>query len=165
MQNILNMSTYKYHTLILMLILLIISCEKEDKDDIPPAIDMSAENHNPANCDTVYIGEAFVFKATFTDNNELGAYSIDIHHNFDHHTHSTQPEHCELDPQKEPTEDVFVFIETYDIPSGSKKYDANDTIFIPNDVDTGDYHFFVSLTDKEGWQTVKGISIKIMDRD
>lgn len=140
------------------------SCKKEDIDDEPPVIDISGEDAFIKNCDTIYRGETFNFKATFTDNQELGAFSINIHHNFDHHTHTTEIEQCELDPPKEPTEDVFVFIESYDIPSGIKEYSPEISISVPSDVDKGDYHFFISLTDAEGWQTVRGLGIKILDR-
>nr|WP_244939634.1 DUF4625 domain-containing protein [Arcticibacter tournemirensis] len=32
---------------------------------------------------------------------------------------------------------------------------------MPADADPGDYHFMIKLTDKEGWQTIKGLSIKL----
>nr|WP_229206214.1 DUF4625 domain-containing protein [Dyadobacter fermentans] len=38
---------------------------------------------------------------------------------------------------------------------------ANQQIDVPADIDPGDYHFMIRLTDKEGWQTIRGISIKI----
>lgn len=28
-------------------------------------------------------------------------------------------------------------------------------------IDAGDYHFMIRVTDKEGWQTMKGLSLKI----
>ena len=34
-------------------------------------------------------------------------------------------------------------------------------IKVPENVDSGDYHFMILLTDEEGWQTIKGLSIKI----
>ena len=30
--------------------------------------------------------------------------------------------------------------------------------------DEGDYHFFISLTDKEGWSAQKGLSVKMLHR-
>ncbi len=140
------------------------ACSKEDIDDEPPVIIMSEPHHSPQPCDTVYAGETFMFRATFTDNEELGAYSIDIHHNFDHHSHSTDYEECELDPTKDPTDDVFLFIETYTIPDGQITYDAEVPIEVPENADPGDYHLFVALTDKEGWQTIKGFGIKVAGR-
>lgn len=34
-------------------------------------------------------------------------------------------------------------------------------IVVPASIDTGDYHLLLRLTDKQGWQTVKAVSIKI----
>jgi hypothetical protein len=123
------------------------------------------------NCDTLYFGESFDFKVLFSDNSELGstgAFSIDIHNNFDHHSHSTEVTECNLDPIKEPV-NPYLFIEDYDIPAGLSEYEVNLSIALPNgdtggDFDDGDYHFFISLNDKEGWSTQKGLSIKIFHR-
>ncbi len=139
----------------------LLSCLKEERDDELPEIIMSGAGHFPKNCDTLYLGESFTFRARFTDNVELGSYSIDIHHNFDHHSHSTEMSDCPLDPKKTPV-NPFLFIEQYDIPEGKKEHDVNQVISIPADVDYGDYHLMVCLTDKTGWQAIKGLIIKIL---
>ena len=59
-------------------------------------------------------------KVRFTDNAELGSYSINIHNNFDHHSHSTEVEECNMDPVKEPV-NPYVFIQDYDIPGRLKR--------------------------------------------
>ena len=140
--------------------LFLITCKQEEIDDQKPEIDMSREDAFPVNCDTVYSGETFAFKAIFTDNHQLGSFSIDIHHNFDHHSHSTEVEECQLSPVKEPV-NPFVFIKQYEIPEGKNYYQASAEISVPEGVDEGDYHFFISLTDREGWRAEKGLSIKI----
>jgi len=138
------------------------ACET-DKDDQSPSISLSLSDAFPENCDTIYMGEAFTFKAEFNDNVELGSYSLDIHNNFDHHTHSTEPSECELDPVKIP-QSPWVFIQQYNIPEGSSTFLANNRIDVPDSIDPGDYHFYIRLTDKSGWQTIKGISIKILEK-
>jgi hypothetical protein len=35
---------------------------------------------------------------------------------------------------------------------------------VPAGVDDGDYHFMIRLTDEEGWQSIKGISVKLVNR-
>ena len=145
------------------------SCEEEDIDREKPTIDLSIQDAFPVNCDTLYFGEPFVFKALFTHNVELGssrAYSIDIHNNFDHHSHSTEVSECNLGPVKVPV-NPWLFIENFDIPAGLNEFETNQSISIPasNDkglYDEGDYHFFISLTDHEGWSTQKGLSIKML---
>ncbi len=147
----------------IFLLFFTVSCEKEERDTELPEIIMTGAEHFPQNCDTVYIGEAFTFSARFTDNFELGSYSIDIHHNFDHHSHSTEMADCPLDPFKTPV-NPFLFIEQFDIPEGLKEYIATREIVIPEGVDSGDYHLMVRLTDRTGWQAIRGISIKILER-
>ncbi len=143
----------------------LISCTNEDLDDEYPVIDALYEQTFPQNCDTIYRGESFQFQARFTDNKELGAYNIDIHNNFDHHSHSTEVSECTLDPEKTPTDDVFLFIsDNLEIPEGLTSYVATYEIEVPENVDTGDYHFFLTLTDRRGWETRRGLSIKIVDR-
>lgn len=139
------------------------SCDDTVKDEELPVIDMTSETAFPQNCVTVYRGESFTFNARFTDNIELGSYSIEMHHNFDHHSHSTSSEECEMGAVKSAVKPLL-FIDEYTIPDGKTEYSANIEINVPADVDTGDYHFMVRLTDKSGWQTFKGISVKVGDR-
>ncbi len=165
------MKILKLVSIIIVLSLFLGSCEKDEVDKVKPSIDLSLQDAFPVNCDTLYFGETFKFKALFSDNAELGsvtAYSIDIHNNFDHHSHSTEVTECNLNPKKEPV-NPFLFIENYDIPAGLSKYETNLSISIPSgdkngDYDEGDYHFFISLTDKEGWSAQKGLSVKILYR-
>jgi len=144
-------------------------CDKDKAIDTEkPVIDLSIHNAFPVNCDTIYFGESFEFKCLFTDNVELGSFSIDIHNNFDHHSHSTEVTECILGPVKEPV-NPLVFIEDYDIPSGLSEYETSLSISMPSDdgnkiFDEGDYHFYISLTDHEGWSTQVGLSIKMVYR-
>lgn len=144
------------------------ACNNQETDDEKPEIDLTNADAFPVNCDTLYFGEEFSFQALLKDNVELGSYSIDIHNNFDHHSHSTEVTACELWPVKTPV-NPFVFIEDFDIPEGSTDFATAENISIPagngnGEFDEGDYHFFISLTDKEGWSTQKGLSIKMLKR-
>ena len=145
------------------------SCEKDnDIDTEKPSIDISFADAFPVNCGTIYFGESFELKVLFSDNAELGSYSIDIHNNFDHHSHSTEVTACSLGSVKEPV-NPYVFIDDYSIASGLKEYQTSLSISVPAGdnagmYDEGDYHFFISLTDKEGWSAQKGLSIKMLHR-
>lgn len=66
-----------------------------------------------------------------------------------------------MDPVKTP-QSPFLLIKSFLIPVGLKTYQTAIEIAVPADVDAGDYHFMIRLTDKEGWQTIKGLSIKII---
>lgn len=150
----------------LSLLLIAAACDPVEIDDQKPVIDLSFTGALPVSCDTLYLGESFYWKVRFTDNVELGSYSLEVHHNFDHHAHSTELANCELDSIKKPV-NPFHTIMDFEIPVGSMEYISNDSIYIPlsdakGDFDPGDYHFFISLTDREGWSVQKGLNIKIL---
>ncbi len=155
--------------LILVVFVLFFSCEKKEEIDTEkPEIDLDIQDAFPIQCDTLYFGESFILKVRFTDNVELGSYNIDIHHNFDHHSHSYTIEECNLAPIKEPG-NPFVFIEDYPVPDGESDYTTNLSIKIPTQnnegqFDEGDYHFHINLSDKEGWSIPFGMSIKFLYR-
>lgn len=153
------------HILVFTAILLT-ACNKEDIDQEKPVINLAIQDSYPRNCDTLWLDESFTFKAMFTDNRELGSFSIEIHENFDHHSHSTEAIACELMPEKEPV-NPFEFLKDYPIPEGLSRYDALVEITIPQgnikgDYDDGDYDLYISLTDREGWSAQKGLSVKLM---
>lgn len=151
----------------LFLAILILSCSNE-VDDVKPTIDLSGPNAFPVNCDTIYYDEVFHFSALLSDNVELGSYNISVHNNFDHHSHSTEVSVCELDSIKVPV-NPFSCIQDFSIPAGSESYQTNDAITFAGanedgSYEEGDYHFWISVTDAQGWSTPKGLSIKIMHR-
>jgi hypothetical protein len=154
------------HSLTVMILVLaaitFTSCEKNEPeiDTEYPVINSDAAGTFPVQCSVVKRGEKFTFKSTFSDNAQLGSYSLDIHHNFDHHTHSTEVSDCNTDPVMKPV-NPFLLIKSFDIPANQQRFEASQQIDVPADIDPGDYHFMIRLTDKEGWQTIRGISIKI----
>lgn len=163
------MRNIKFIIVILSSILFLASCQKEDIDDQKPVINLDIRDAFPVNCDTLYLGDSFTFKALFTDNRELGSFSIEIHDNFDHHAHSTELVQCEFHPDKEAV-NPFKFLKDYEIPAGMKQYETSIEINIPEEnqdgqFDQGDYHFFIRLTDREGWSAQKGLSIKILKKN
>ncbi|WP_345951595.1 DUF4625 domain-containing protein [Mucilaginibacter sp. PAMB04274] len=149
---------------LMLLILSISACKKDGTqkaiDTEYPVINVTGTSAFPKQCSTVKRGEKFTFRALLSDNIQLGSVSVDIHHNFDHHTHSTEVESCNMDAIKTPVK-PFLLIQTYPIPAGQKTYEVQQEITVPANIDPGDYHFMIRLTDKEGWQTIKGLSIKI----
>lgn len=117
---------------------------------------------NPADCQVYHRGDVIPFRYTFADNVELGNFNIEIHNNFDHHTHSTSDVECPLDEKKDPVK-PWVFNQDYPIDPGLKTYDAKVDITIPKDIDPGDYHFMIRVTDKAAWQQIRAVSIKILE--
>ncbi|MNJ87535.1 hypothetical protein D3C87_50560 [compost metagenome] len=147
----------------LVLMAVLSNCSKDNTgpiDTIYPEINTATNDAFPKQCSIVKRGEKFTFKALLSDNVQLGSLNLDIHHNFDHHTHSTELEECSLAPVKQPAK-PFLLIKNIPIPTGLKSYQVSTEIEVPANIDPGDYHFMIRLTDKEGWQTIKGLSIKI----
>src|SRR5690606_19363291 len=91
-------------TKFLLIAFTFLGCSKDNEtvDTEYPVIDITSEDAFPVQCSTIERGETFTFRASFTDNVALGSYSLDIHHNFDQHTHSTEVDECDLEPVKKP---------------------------------------------------------------
>ena len=122
-----------------------VACTNNDdivKDNQLPIITDQGITAVPMDCDVFQRGGIIPFRYRLTDNDELGSYNIEIHNNFDHHTHGTQAE-------------------SFKIPSGSKSFDAKQDIEIPSDIDPGDYHFVIRVTDQTGNQQLRAMAIKI----
>lgn len=136
------------------------SDESSSNDTTKPTIDLAVAGGFPTSCATVARGTAIPFKAVFKDNDQLGSYSINIHHNFDHHSHDTEVDACQFDAIKTPV-NPWVKTLIFQIPTDLSEYTAVQEIMIPSDIEPGDYHFMIQLTDVNGWATMKGISFKI----
>lgn len=149
--------------LLLLMTTLFAACKKdnEEVDTTYPVIDIAFAEAFPVQCSTVSRGQKFTFKAKISDNVQLGSLSIDIHHNFDHHTHSTEVQECQQEADKSPV-NPFLLIREVPIPANLANYEVSYAIDVPAGIDAGDYHFMIRLTDKQGWQTIKGLSIKVI---
>jgi hypothetical protein len=148
----------KKSLIIIIVFFALSACGDEDKDMQKPEIQINF----PQNCQELQRSESFTFTAHFSDNAELGNYNIEIHNNFDHHSHSTDNVECELDNKKTPVK-AWVFNQDYPIPVGQKAFEGSVEIAVPADIDAGDYHFMVRLTDKSGWQQLAAVSVKITE--
>ena len=156
-------STYFYFVFSIML--LITSCSSDDSiniDEEKPTITINYTEGFPQACEQLVKGETYTFKAQVTDNRALASYSLDLHHNFDHHTHDDQGETCDLEPIKVAV-NPFIYMENFNIEEGLTTYEIDISITIPNDIDTGDYHCAYSVTDVTGWQSRTSIDIKIIE--
>ncbi len=161
------MKNLKYMSLLLALVSVMTigftSCGSDDdlRDMTKPVISEQGITANPVDCQQYHPGDVIPFHYVFTDDVELGSYNIEIHNNFEHHTHSGSAAECELEPKKEAGAKAWVFNQDYTIPAGQRTYDARVDIQIPADAETGDYHFMVRLTDRAGWQQLKAVAIKV----
>lgn len=150
---------------IVLSLLILGGCSSDDDSDIDtekPTISVNYNGGFPQACAQLQRGQTYTFRAKATDNNALASYSLDIHNNFDHHTHDDQGAQCELEAKKEAV-NPMLFMENYPIANGPSDYDIQITITVPNEVDTGDYHCAYSVTDATGWQSRTSIDIKIVE--
>ena len=136
------------------------SSDDEKKDMTYPLISDEGITAFPTDCQVYNRGEVIPFNYILSDDTELGAYNIEIHHNFDHHTHSTSAVECERDENKKPVK-PWIYNRDFTIPEGTQTYNARIDIDIPTDIDPGDYHFMLRLTDRAGWQQLHSVAIKI----
>jgi len=162
------MKGLKYFTLLIVALLFLNACDDNEIDTEKPSVDLTITDAFPISCDTLYFDEPFTVKALLTDNVELGSYNIDIHNNFDQHTHSTEFESCTLDAIKTAV-NPYVFIQDYTIPTASAEYTTEVLMTFPSSdgtdlYDEGDYHFQITVIDKEGWSTLVGLNVKILHR-
>ena len=150
----------------IMLLYALSACSGSDdevqKDMQQPVISDQGITANPIDCQVYHRGEVIPFHYVMTDDQELGAYNIEVHNNFDHHTHSTTSVECPMDAQKQP-QNPWVYNHDFSIPAGQNRYEARVDIEIPADIDPGDYHFMIRLTDRAGWQQLHAVAIKITE--
>ena len=55
----------------------------------------------------------------------------------------------------------WIYNQNFSIPAGSQTNSASVDIAIPQDIDPGDYHFMIRVTDSAGWQEIKSVAIEI----
>ena len=144
----------------------------DDKDMTPPVISDQGITANPINCQQYHPGDIIPFHYVMIDNQELGNFNIEIHNNFDHHSHSTEADdhdhemsECDDDDEHEHEHSdgkAWVYNQDFTIPAGQRQYDARVDIQIPNDINPGDYHFMIRLTDRAGWQQLHAVAIRVL---
>lgn len=148
------------------------ACENKAKDTTPPVID--EVTFLPADCDMYYLGDTLLVHFICSDDTELGNFNIEIHNNFDHHTHGTSGVDCDEEEGEEhhheeddhhdheTVEGAWVYNKDFAIAQGRKLETIDIEIPIPADVLEGDYHFMLRLTDRAGWQTIKAVPIHLI---
>ncbi len=131
------------------------SCSDDDVIDTENPEITLLEPHNE---DAFAPGSELLIDATFTDNVELAAYKIEIHEDFDDHTHAINKTSHDLNP--------WSYEETFTIGSGQTSHHAVHPITIPTEpngmpVSEGAYHVGIFATDSSGNQTEIFVKIHI----
>ncbi|MFI3287979.1 MAG: DUF4625 domain-containing protein [Rikenellaceae bacterium] len=105
-------------------------------------------------------GEGIHFEMELEDNEGLASYKVEIHSNFDGHSHSVSSK-----TDSDATETVdFSFNQTWTDIAGQKNATIHHhEIVIPTDATHGDYHFIVYCLDEAGNESYVVRSIEIGD--
>lgn len=150
---------------IIIAIVSIFACTREEKDMTPPEILSVGNVACPMQCEEFSKGGVIEFTYAFKDDVELGSYNIEIHSNADHHTHGTEAAECSHDEDHDhgAGNKPWVYNKDFSIPSGQKYFAASQVIPIPADIDEGEYHFMIRVTDASGWQQLRSLEIFIED--
>ncbi len=115
------------------------SCKKADSEK--PTISTVKVNGSSSVLD-ISPGEAITVSSLISDNEELSQVKIDIHHDFDGHSHKAMTVR-------------FAEIRIKDISGGS--FDLSEQFTIPANASSGAYHGTIIAVDKEGNQSESSI--------
>jgi len=119
--------------LLTFLAVLLISCKKSDLT--PPTVSVATVNNEATEIINFSPGDTFVVRTTIEDNIALGQFKIDIHHDFDGHSHKSSTVR-------------FAEIRIKDIEGTT--YNLEETFVIPLDAASGTYHGTIRALDQEG---------------
>lgn len=140
------MKTITYYTVICLLAIVssFSSCSKEDGDVTKPAINLI----EPEEGAVLRIGNehGVHFEMDLSDDVMLASYNIDIHSNFDHHTHGATT-------RADGSTVAFTFKRSYDVSGKRNEHVHHHDIVIPANATPGDYHLMVYCTDAAGNET------------
>jgi hypothetical protein len=123
---------YRFLTALLMLAL--VACRKSDI--VPPAVTgVSVNGENQEQILDVNPGDTLIIRAIIDDNTELGQFKIDIHHDFDGHSHkSTMTRYAEIRIKN----------------ISGLSYNLEEMFIIPDTTASGIYHGTIQSLDAEG---------------
>ncbi|MDR3252152.1 MAG: DUF4625 domain-containing protein [Tannerella sp.] len=117
------------------------SCDTES-DTTPPVINLI----EPENDELLHIGGEVHFEMELSDDEGLKSYKVEIHNNFNSHTHELTVRSAGEDENTTP----FAFNKSWDV-SGKKNASIHHLeIVIPENATPGHYHFMVYCTDEAG---------------
>lgn len=141
-----QMKTRFYFPMIISLLVISVSlltaCGDSDNplsDTTKPVIDLKS----PAEGGVLAIGSehGVHFEMDLSDDVMLKSYKIEIHNNFDHHSHDTRTAETTVD---------FTFNKSYDVSEQRTAHIHHHDIVIPANATPGDYHLMVYCTDAAG---------------
>lgn len=131
------------------------ACKEEPKDTTKPIIELI----EPEDHDKLLIGDehGVHFEMKLSDDDLVKSYKIDIHNNFDGHSHTRDLRHG--DDNTKP----FTFNKEYSVNQRNASIHHHD-IKIPADATPGEYHLLVYCVDRSGNESMVARTI-ILSKD
>lgn len=130
-----------------------VSCDNDDSSDTTKPL---IELHEPEEGQALEIGNehGVHLEMDLSDDVMLKSYKIEIHSNFDHHSHggNSRAAGATVD---------FSFNKSYDISGQKTAHIHHYDIVIPADATPGDYHLMVYCTDAAGNESYVARNIKL----
>ncbi|WP_342989194.1 MULTISPECIES: DUF4625 domain-containing protein [Bacteroides] len=129
------------------------SCDNDDSSDTTKPL---IELHEPEEGQALEIGNehGVHFEMDLSDDVMLKSYKIEIHSNFDHHSHGGNSRAAQE------TVD-FSFNRSYDVSGQKTAHIHHHDIVIPANATAGDYHLMVYCTDAAGNESYIARNIKL----
>ncbi len=137
----------KFNILFVLSIVFAFAFTSCDDDEMADTTSPVIELDEPEDGDELLIGGNVHFECDFSDNVKLGSYMIEIHSNFDGHSHKART--------RATGEEPFFFKKSYDDIAGLRNAHVHHhDVFIPENVTPGNYHLVVYCTDAAGNQSL-----------
>lgn len=130
--------------LLALFALVSVSCKDSDSDTTKPVIAL----HEPEDGEEIKIGADMHLEMDLSDDVMLKSYMIEIHNNFDHHSHGSTRAAA---PSSETVN--FTFNKSYDLSGKKTAHIHHHDVVIPANATPGEYHLMVYCTDASGNET------------
>ncbi|MDG5799870.1 DUF4625 domain-containing protein [Marinilabiliaceae bacterium ANBcel2] len=130
-------------------LLIYMACSDDNVDTEPPEIEIV----KPIEYDSVIKGDTLFVEANVWDNEYLNSWKIDIHDNFDGHTHkngSLKNSDQNIDEAENDELIAWNLILEDSFPKDKSKYQIKKQIKVPENAEEGEYHLGVFASDKWG---------------
>jgi len=154
------------------LLIITLACSDEETYDVeqPKIIELTS----PAPCESFAFGDTIFLKAKLSDNENLNGFKLNLHHNFDHHTHGNHKEVCQLNPRLSSKEIAATnpFLKDWSATLPNASQVSVDTFFVLPKLNAennlpftgGDYHAILYVTDDGGNQSFSSVSIELTEK-
>ena len=124
------------------------SCSNDD-DEILDSEKPEITINDPVENEVFQVGGELHFDIDLSDNDALASYKVDIHNNFDGHTHSGVLNNT-VGTKQASTISPWAYNQSFQIEGTPKTYHAHEHIEIPDNIAEGPYHLGITVIDVSG---------------